>query len=225
MNNNSSKQMLLSVIGVAVLVVAVVGVSFAFFNYTRTGGQDNVITTGTLEFAFTDTNFITLTNHFPITTDQGLALEDAGDICEFTVSGSAPAGTNIGYTVYAIPGTMHTETGSAYADKERLNDKEVFVALAVDEGTGFTHAANVATGTPMSNLTNGVLGNGTITGVTNGETGANVAQTVKFTARMWVDSSAVHVGDADTNPNTTDYSVTQYAKMYYTMRIKVEANA
>ena len=31
-NSNSSKQVLLSVIGVAILVVAIVGVSFAFFN-------------------------------------------------------------------------------------------------------------------------------------------------------------------------------------------------
>ena len=43
--SNSSKQVLLSVIGVAILVVAVVGVSFAFFNYTRTG-QQNTVRTG-----------------------------------------------------------------------------------------------------------------------------------------------------------------------------------
>ena len=33
-----NKQILFSIIGVTVLIVAVVGVSFAFFNYTRTGG-------------------------------------------------------------------------------------------------------------------------------------------------------------------------------------------
>ena len=37
MNGNSSKQVLLSVLGIAILVVAVVGVSFAFFSYTKTG--------------------------------------------------------------------------------------------------------------------------------------------------------------------------------------------
>ena len=45
-NSNSSKQILLSVIGVAILVVAVVGVSFAFFSYTKTGSQTNTIQTG-----------------------------------------------------------------------------------------------------------------------------------------------------------------------------------
>ena len=38
-NNNSSKQILLSVLGVAILVVAVVGISFAAFSYSKTGGK------------------------------------------------------------------------------------------------------------------------------------------------------------------------------------------
>ena len=48
-NSNQSKQILLSVIGVAILVVAVVGVSFAFFNYTRTGAA-NQVSTGKIKF-------------------------------------------------------------------------------------------------------------------------------------------------------------------------------
>ena len=65
MNNNSSKQVLLSVIGVAILVVAVVGVSFAFFSYTRTGGA-NVVETGTIVFTASTTE-MTLENQFPTT--------------------------------------------------------------------------------------------------------------------------------------------------------------
>ena len=206
MNNNSGKQMLLSVIGVAVLVVAVVGVSFAFFTYTRTGEQDNVITTGSLTFAFADTNFINITDQFPMTTAQGLALNGEGNTCVFTVSGSAPTGTNIGYTVYA-------QDGAAVGNKTRLQDSEVFVALDAS-GTGFTPATGVATGTPFSSLTNDVLGTGTITG-------SGATQTVTFTARMWVDSSVVSIGDADSD----DYSAAEYGNLYYSMKIRVEANA
>ena len=42
-NNNSSKQILLSVLGVAILVVAVVGISFAAFSYSKTGTVENTI--------------------------------------------------------------------------------------------------------------------------------------------------------------------------------------
>ena len=204
MNNNSGKQMLLSVVGVAVLVIAVVGVSFAFFTYTRTGAQDNVIQTGTLTFAFEDTSFINIENQFPITTQQGLALTGAGNICEFSVKGSAPTGTNIGYTVFA-------EDGDAVGSKTRLKDSEVFVALDAS-GNGFTPAAGVATGTPFSSLTNDTLGTGTITG-------SGQEQTVNFTARMWVDSSVVSIGEGKT------YTAEAYGNLYYSMRIRVEANA
>ncbi len=67
-NSKQSKQILLSVIGVAILVVAVVGVSFAFFNYTRTG-QQNTLSTGKIKFTSTQTgDGVSLTNKFPVTT-------------------------------------------------------------------------------------------------------------------------------------------------------------
>ena len=66
MNENSSKQVLLSVIGIAVLVVAVVGVSFAFFTYSKGGTKNNTLTTGSIFFDFTDGNAINLTNQFPM---------------------------------------------------------------------------------------------------------------------------------------------------------------
>lgn len=64
--SNQSKKVLLSVIGVAILVVAVVGVSFAFFNYTRTGAQ-NTVNTGKINFQSTQTqNPVTVSNLFPL---------------------------------------------------------------------------------------------------------------------------------------------------------------
>lgn len=67
-NSKQSKQILLSVIGVAILVVAVVGVSFAFFNYTTTGAQ-NTVSTGKIKFTSTQSgDGVSLTNKFPITT-------------------------------------------------------------------------------------------------------------------------------------------------------------
>ena len=47
---NNSKQTVLSIVGIAILVIAVVGVSFAFFTYSRQGERNNLITTGSIAF-------------------------------------------------------------------------------------------------------------------------------------------------------------------------------
>ena len=62
-NNNSSKQILLSVLGVAILVVAVVGVSFAAFTFSKKGTEENKITTGTIKLTYTEeTDGISITD-------------------------------------------------------------------------------------------------------------------------------------------------------------------
>ena len=53
---NNSKQAVLSIVGIAVLVIAVVGVSFAFFTYSKEGTTNNVITTGSIAFEITETS-------------------------------------------------------------------------------------------------------------------------------------------------------------------------
>ena len=64
--DNSSKQILLSVLWVAILVVAVVGVSFAAFTFTGTGTKENRISTGTISMTYSeDTNGIFITNALP----------------------------------------------------------------------------------------------------------------------------------------------------------------
>ena len=71
-NNNNSKQVLLSVLGVAILVVAVVGVSFAAFSYQGIGETENTISTGTISMMYNEPdNGINLTNALPTTDEQG----------------------------------------------------------------------------------------------------------------------------------------------------------
>ena len=86
MKDNNSKQILLSVLGVAILVVAVVGVSFAAFSYSKTGEKVNTITTGTITMSYSETtNGINLTNALPMTDGVGKALKDENQYFDFTV--------------------------------------------------------------------------------------------------------------------------------------------
>ena len=98
-NSNSNKQVLLSVIGVAILVVAVVGVSFAFFNYTRTGPA-NTIRTGTISFA-TDQSVINVNNVFPI--DASTVGTDTDNVKTATVeiTGNTNYSNGIDFTITA----------------------------------------------------------------------------------------------------------------------------
>lgn len=61
-----NRQVMLSIIGVAILVIGLVGVTYAFFNYTRTGTA-NTIQTGRIVFDAEQDGTVTLSDLFPIT--------------------------------------------------------------------------------------------------------------------------------------------------------------
>ena len=108
-NNNNSKQILLSIIGIAILVVAVVGVSFAFFTYTMKGKTNNIITTGSITFEIKDpdpedpdTDHPTIEggNSEPKTDEEGTKDPNPAEI---EVEGTLPDGADpVTYYIYAI---------------------------------------------------------------------------------------------------------------------------
>ena len=110
-NNNNSKQILLSIIGIAILVVAVVGVSFAFFTYSRKGKTNNIITTGSITFEIKDPDpedpdndnpTIKGDNSEPKTDEEGKKDPDPAEV---EVEGSLPEGADtVTYYLYAIAG-------------------------------------------------------------------------------------------------------------------------
>ena len=107
-NSNSSKQVLLSVIGVAILVVAVVGVSFAFFNYTRTGTA-NTIKTGTIAFSTTQST-ISVENVFPVAASAVATDTTNVKTAEVTITGNTNYSNGIDFvaTAEAVNATIGT---------------------------------------------------------------------------------------------------------------------
>ena len=114
MENNNSKHVLLSVLGVAILIVVVVGVSFAAFSYSKTGEKVNTITTGTITMSYSEaTNGINLTDALPISDTQGKALTGTNNVFDFTVSATIQGSgeTTINYAI-----TATKESDSSLAD-------------------------------------------------------------------------------------------------------------
>ena len=208
---NNSKQAILSIVGIAVLVIAVVGVSFAFFTYSKQGTTNNVITTGSIAFEFTETtNGLTLTNQFPQTVEEG----KTNATFDFKVTGNIPTTMSpIGYTVYAVPGDV-------VADKTRMKNSEIDFYLTT---TGGTVATAYATGAAVGDAidTTGLqIASGTIPA-----SGSAVEHSYSMT--MWVNDT-VTISDTDTT-KTYRASATGagdravYSDLFYSFKVRVDA--
>ena len=104
-NEDNSKQVLLSVLGVAILVVAVVGVSFAAFSFSKTGQVTNTITTGTISMSYSEPeNGITLTEALPMDDETGKTLQGENNTFDFTVTATIKGSgkTTINYAITAV---------------------------------------------------------------------------------------------------------------------------
>jgi hypothetical protein len=203
MINNTSKQILLSVIGVAVLIIAVIGVSFAFFTYTRIGANsNNIVGAGNIDFKFADGNTLNLVNPYPISSEEGRTLIDDGHVVRFTVSGNVSDGA-INYVVKLIPGEQDE-------NRIKFNDSEVFAYISSPELEGITFNPRGSFGTTGQAIGNEevILGTGTLTSKSHVDK--------EFEVRLWVDDSVVSVSENGT------YTPEELSNMYYSMKVKVE---
>ena len=137
MNDFSSRQFVLSVIGISILIIIVVGVSYAVFSSTLIGTKENKISTGSISMSYIEsTNGISLTNAMPIEDEEGKNLASLNEIFDFNVSVSVAGMSNIKYEVVAtkIDGLL-----------ENIDDK--YVRLYLEK-----KASGEYTSTPITNI-------------------------------------------------------------------------
>ncbi len=182
MKDNSSKQILLSVLGVAILVVAVVGVSFAAFTYTGEGTEENTISTGTLSMTYTETtNGISISNAQPTEDEAGKKLSSDNEKFDFTVSAEINGEAEIPYEIAAIKQVIPEPMVA-------LQNKDVKLYLEKSEdGIDYTSAKEPTAFTPSGSTTEAgtpvgamVLYKGTF----------QQSDEEYFRLRMWVDHEA-----------------------------------
>ena len=181
MNNNiSSKQILISILGVILLIVAVIGISFAAFTYSKTGTKVNAITTGTITMSYSEpTNGINLTNALPITDTSGKALTGSGNTFDFTINaniqGSGTTTINYLITITEVTTTFANTGIKVYLTSN--DDGTVELAPTRVSALPTTQSNNTA-GAPTGQR---ILKTGTVTA-----TNTTVDQTTKYRLRMWV---------------------------------------
>ena len=203
MNNNSSKQILLSVLGVAILVVAVVGVSFAAFTFTKTDTAENTITTGAITLTYQEGNAIELTDAMPITDAQGKGLSNAKQYLDFQLDAKVAGTTTINYDITAskvAESTLADSDVKLYLESlTGANSPEASApGTQVMEPTNYNEAGSGddTTGRPSGEM---LLAHGTIS-----KTG-----TTWYRLRMWVADDAT---DEFTSSKTFKVKVNVYAK-------------
>ena len=175
MKENSQKKVLLSVLGVAILVVAVIGISFAAYNATFDSTNANSIATGTIMVSYTEpTNAINITDAMPLSDANGKALEGTDKTFDFTVSTQATNALTVPYTISLTK-----------VDTSTLADSEVKVYLTKG-GTA------VVEPTLVSALANNTARSGSRILYSDQDvynaTG-EAAKTSNYVLRMWVDES------------------------------------
>lgn len=170
---NSQKKMLLSVLGVAILVVAVIGISFAAYSATFDYGNANSIKTGTIMVSYTEpTNAINIDDAMPLSDANGKALEGTNKTFDFSVSTQATNALTVPYTISLTKVAEST-----------LGDDEVKVYLTKE-------GAEVLAPTLVSNLTANAARSGSKTLYTTQDVYNGTEKEAKITnyvLRMWVD--------------------------------------
>lgn len=148
MQNSLSRQIILSILGIAILIIAVVGISYAVFVTTLTGTKENEITTGTISMSFIEENDgISISNAMPMSNRAGKNLDGPGNTYDFVVSSTIAGITTVNYEVVVekLP----------FSDYESLSDDNIRIYLQKKDNNVFTDVP--ITSVPTSFRANGQI--------------------------------------------------------------------
>ena len=173
-------QLIVSVLGVFILLIAVVGISFAAFNYSRTGETVNTITTSTIVMNYNEsTNGINIVNATPISDDIGKTLNGENNTFDFTVSATFSGKDVINYAITATEAegcTIPNNKVKVYLTSANDMIEELDPTLV----SALSKTSSDASGAPNGQY---VLKSGTI----------DATMTTNYRLRMWLDSEASDV--------------------------------
>ena len=183
---NNKKQLLLSIGLVLILVLMIVGISYAAFKFTGLGKRENTITTGAITMKYTEsTNTISMNNALPTTDATGKVRLTAGEYFDFTLSGTIKGTENINWEIAAEDVTTSSRKIDGKYIKLYLtsldeNNKETEVMEPTVYTTESTE--NTYTGRPANMMS---LAKGT----------TSTSFSTKYRLRMYVDESYNPQGD------------------------------
>ena len=209
----NKKNLVLSVIAIVMLLVVTIGVSYAFFSYTKKGTTENSIKTGTITFLYTEVTGvgkgIKIEDSLPISDDQGKLLTGSGNVFEFKITSDTLSNTSIPYEVTARKSSNST-----------LDEKAVKVYLTEVDGEesellldNYSNLKETDTTIPEGIVEKTLY---------KGKVPANTTKYEKnFKLRMWLDEGIDFSPVKDEDGNDTY----PYNGKSFTLTVNVYANA
>ena len=183
---DKKKQLLLSIGLVLILVLMIVGISYAAFKFTGLGNKPNTITTGAITMEYTEsTNKISMTGALPTTDATGKVRLTKGEYFDFTIKSSIKGNANINWEIAAediTPSSAKKMAGKnikLYLTKLNGDKEEEVMAPKVYNATT---SANTYTGRPSGVMS---LAKGTM----------SASETTNYRLRMYVDEDYNPQGD------------------------------
>ena len=183
---DKKKQQLLSIGLVLILVLMIIGISYAAFKFTGLGNQPNTITTGAITMEYTEsTNKISMTGALPTTDATGKVRLTKGEYFDFTIKSSIQGNANINWEITAediTPSSAKKMAGKnikLYLTKLNGDKEEEVMAPKVYRAST---SANTETGRPSGVMS---LATGTM----------STSETTNYRLRMYVDEDYNPQGD------------------------------
>ena len=211
--------LLLSILGVLSLVLITAGVTYAFFNYAKEGQTVNTIRTGTIEFAYNETdgigNGIQISNAMPTDDMTGASVTseatEYGKLFRFTVTSKTPSTAKIPYfvTIRKTDGTLGNGQVKVYLESTPTSEENGAVNYTVASGS--KEGGDLVVNTFADLLENHLASDQTMIGskataeeaiMYKGEIPANQSNTFtnSFVLRMWLNGSETGNDAADYSP-------------------------
>ena len=102
MKSVKKKENIIIAVILVIMVLAIIGVSYAAFNFQGLGSEVNTITTGAITMTYTESdNTIGLNGALPTTDKTGMVRLNPGEYFDFTVSSEITGDVNINYEISA----------------------------------------------------------------------------------------------------------------------------
>ncbi len=184
---NNKKQLLLSIGLVLILVLMIVGISYAAFKFVGLGNKPNTITTGAITMEYEEsTNTISMTGALPTTDTTGKVRLTKGEYFDFTIKSSIQGNANINWEIAAediTPSSAKKMAGKnikLYLTK--LDSAGVETQVMAPKVYNASTSANTKTGRPSGVMS---LATGTM----------STSETTNYRLRMYVDEDYNPQGD------------------------------
>ena len=148
MKKSKSREILFSIIGIFILVILVIGFSFAAFTFSKNGITENAIITGSINMSYSEPeNGINLVNALPITDEQGRGLTGANNVFDFTVdstiSGNSPVNVNYAITAVSSDSTVDNSAIKVYlTNMDNGADSEILAPTKISSLSTTTGSEN-----------------------------------------------------------------------------------